>query len=247
MTLITTEALIIRTIPFQETSSIVKLFTRDQGKIAVIAKGARRLKSQLRGYLEPLCHVEAIYYYKNTRDIQTLSKIDLIHAYLSDAQEINSSLYGLAVLETVDKTIRDHEHDEEVFTATVRTLDTMDRQPHNCQVLFIGFLQIIADILGYRLNTKNCYRCKRPLTTAEYSRGSGQLFCEKCIPQTTPEFRLTEKDLAFLDSRTDNHGADFNPPEHPGRLITILSNYLSDHLDYPLNLKSLLLLSERTK
>jgi len=103
MTLIKTEALVLRSIPFQESSSIVRMFTREQGKIAVIAKGARRMKSGLRGFLEPLNYIEAIYYYKSTRDIQTLSKIDLIQSYFSNAPDIECNIYGMALLETVDR------------------------------------------------------------------------------------------------------------------------------------------------
>lgn len=39
--------------PYSETSWIVELFTREHGRVAVIAKGARRLKSRLKGVLLP--------------------------------------------------------------------------------------------------------------------------------------------------------------------------------------------------
>ena len=38
-------------IPFRETSLVVELFTRDFGRVAVVARGARRPKSALRGVL----------------------------------------------------------------------------------------------------------------------------------------------------------------------------------------------------
>ena len=244
MTLITTEALIVKTIPFQETSLIVKLFTREQGKISVIAKGARRLKSNLRGYLEPLSHVEVIYYYKNTRDIQTLSKIDLVRAYLSDSPDIDSNVYGLAVLETIDRIIHDHQHDDEIFDLSINILKQMDRQPEIGQTLFVRFLQNIADIMGYRLNTSQCYRCKRPISSAIYNPGSGQLCCHDCIQHGTRADELSEKDLSFLGAGLDNNESNYPLPDNPARLIKILTGYLSHHLDYPLNLKSLQLLSE---
>lgn len=247
MTLIKTEALILRTIPFQETSSIVKMFTREQGKISVIAKGARRLKSNLRGYLEPLCYVETIYYYKNTREIQTLSKVDLIQAFLSDAPDIDSNAYGLALLETIDKIIHDHQHDDEIFSIAVDILKHMDLRPDTCQLLFAKFLLIIADILGYQINTNNCYRCKRSLSTAIYSPGSGQLICDDCNHYETSGYKLKTNDLLFLSTSLSNHISDFPQPENPGGLIKILSSYLAHHLDYSLNLKSLLLLSELTR
>lgn len=44
-------AFILHTYPFRETSLIVETFTRDHGRVAVVARGARRPKSALRGVL----------------------------------------------------------------------------------------------------------------------------------------------------------------------------------------------------
>jgi len=40
-----TDAIVIRVVEFSESSCVVTLFTRDFGKIAAMAKGARRPKS----------------------------------------------------------------------------------------------------------------------------------------------------------------------------------------------------------
>ena len=45
-----TLALVLRTVEVFETSLVATLFTRDLGKVAVLAKGARRLKSPLAGW-----------------------------------------------------------------------------------------------------------------------------------------------------------------------------------------------------
>lgn len=44
-------AWILHTLPWRETSLIVEVFTRDHGRIALVAKGARRPMSELRGVL----------------------------------------------------------------------------------------------------------------------------------------------------------------------------------------------------
>lgn len=46
-------ALVLHTIPWRETSLIVEVFTREHGRIGMIAKGARRPRSVLRGLLQP--------------------------------------------------------------------------------------------------------------------------------------------------------------------------------------------------
>lgn len=46
-------AYILHTRPYRETSFLCELFTRDQGRLSVIAKGVRRPKSRGRGLLQP--------------------------------------------------------------------------------------------------------------------------------------------------------------------------------------------------
>lgn len=46
-------AFILHRYPYSETSLLLKLFTREQGLIPVIAKGARAPKSKIRGYCQP--------------------------------------------------------------------------------------------------------------------------------------------------------------------------------------------------
>ena len=47
------ECFVLRTIPISESSLIVDVFTRNHGRISLMAKGARRLKSQFRGSIRP--------------------------------------------------------------------------------------------------------------------------------------------------------------------------------------------------
>jgi DNA repair protein RecO (recombination protein O) len=68
-----TEAIVLRTVEFQESSIIATLFTLKHGKIAVIAKGARKPKSKFAAFLVAGQMLEVVYYMKQTRQVQTLS------------------------------------------------------------------------------------------------------------------------------------------------------------------------------
>lgn len=241
MTLIKTEALILRTVPFQESSSIVRIFTREQGKIAVIAKGARRLKSEFRGLLEPLNHIEAIYYYKSTRDVQTLSKIELLNSFLASAASIESTILGTALLEIIDKIVHDHQHDSEIFDSTVTHLKTMEAKPDYSKFVFIRFLQNLAEIMGYRLNVETCRRCRAALLDgAFYDPGNAVLLCADCGQHFSSGHRLSQQDLAFLTEPTITEAG---PLINEEKLRRLFLHYLSYHLDAALELKSLRMLS----
>jgi DNA repair protein RecO (recombination protein O) len=47
------QAFVLHTLPWRETSLIIEVFTRDHGRLGLIARGARRPRSVLRGLLQP--------------------------------------------------------------------------------------------------------------------------------------------------------------------------------------------------
>jgi DNA repair protein RecO (recombination protein O) len=249
MALIKTEALVLKTTPFQESSLIAKLFSKEQGKVSVIAKGARRLKSSLRGYLEPLSYIEAIYYYKSTREIQILAKVDLIQAFCGNNADLKCNVFSTAVLELIDRTVYDHQHDEEIFAAAVRALKAMDQEDVQYQPRFIGFLLILAGVLGYQLETGYCSQCNRPMHGAYFNSATGQLVCERCGGYLRSANKLSATDLDLLKhlqqpkakggfEKYIHSDTDYN------RLIRLLINYLAYHTGSSLNLKSLAVLAE---
>lgn len=76
MPIVRTEALVVKTVRFRETSLIARLLTRDHGVVPVIAKGARRPRSRLAAVGEIFQRLDVTYYAKEGREIQTLSAVE---------------------------------------------------------------------------------------------------------------------------------------------------------------------------
>lgn len=63
-------AFVLHAYPFRETSLIVEAFSRDQGRVALVARGARRPRSALRGALLPFQPV--LLSWSGKRELRTL-------------------------------------------------------------------------------------------------------------------------------------------------------------------------------
>lgn len=75
-----TEAVILRTQPMGDTSLLLHVYSRDSGRLSLIAKGARSPKSRPRlALLQPGQLLQVIYYHKPNRDLHTLSEFNLLH------------------------------------------------------------------------------------------------------------------------------------------------------------------------
>lgn len=64
----------LHTYPFKETSLVVELFTKDFGRIAAVAKGARRPLSSMRGMLQSFQILDGTWSGKN--ELKTLHSLD---------------------------------------------------------------------------------------------------------------------------------------------------------------------------
>ena len=62
---ISTDAIILKNTLYKETSIISRLFSKEQGKISVIFKGAKRSKNNVAGIVEPGNIISITYYNKS--------------------------------------------------------------------------------------------------------------------------------------------------------------------------------------
>jgi len=180
MTLIKTQALLLKKINFQDSSTIIHFYTREHGKISIIAKGSRQIKSQFRGYLEPLNFLNIIYYYKPTREIQTLSKVDMLQNFVSNLNDIRANYISLAILELIDKLVHHNEENQRLFDMTINTLKYIDQNPNMSDLGLILFLLGAIKTLGYRIDLNNCHFCGADLNRFFFDEKNPQPVCYNC-------------------------------------------------------------------
>ncbi|MBI3193860.1 MAG: DNA repair protein RecO, partial [Ignavibacteriae bacterium] len=101
MNILKTEAIVLRTINFKESSKIVTFYTKELGRVGAIVKGARRANSKIGAALEPMSHVQIVLYIKEGREVQTVGQCDLIHSYHHFAIDLEKLSVGLSIIELV--------------------------------------------------------------------------------------------------------------------------------------------------
>jgi DNA repair protein RecO (recombination protein O) len=69
-------AYVLHTYPFRETSLIVEAFSRDHGRIALVARGARRPRSAMRGLLMAFQPIELGWFGQG--EMRTLAKVEWV-------------------------------------------------------------------------------------------------------------------------------------------------------------------------
>lgn len=113
----TTEALVLRGVDFSETSRIVTLLTPARGRVACMAKGARRANSPLAAALDNLNRVEAVMLWKDGRDIQTLAEVSLLDRFPAIRADVERSSWAAFPVELAGKVAHENEPSEALYAA----------------------------------------------------------------------------------------------------------------------------------
>jgi DNA repair protein RecO (recombination protein O) len=101
-----TQAIILSRTDFGEADRILTLLTPDQGKLRLMAKGVRRVKSKLAGGIE-LFSVSDITYIKGRGEIGTLVSTRLEKYYANIVKDITRTMLGYDLIKLLNKLTED--------------------------------------------------------------------------------------------------------------------------------------------
>lgn len=147
--IVRTDAVVLRILNYGETSQIVTLYTRSHGKLAVLAKGARRPRSQFGSSLQPMSYSQVVFYYKETRDLQTLSESSHIVPFHSLGRDLGKLTEGLRIVELTQALMHEEEANPAAFNLLVDTLSMLNAAEARTSNLFPYFQMRISHVLGF--------------------------------------------------------------------------------------------------
>ncbi len=135
---------VLHSYPFRETSLVVETFTRDHGRIALVARGARRPRSSLRGAL--LSFQPLLLSWTGRSDLRTLTRAEWRGPYTALKGE--TLMCGFYLNELLLKLLpRDDPH-EELYEIYQATLAALAADPERESILRRFELQLLRE-MGY--------------------------------------------------------------------------------------------------
>ena len=102
--LIATNAIVLKRIPYSDTSVICRIFTEDWGKVTIMAKGVLRPKNITGALLEPVNHIHIQYYNKSNRDIQIFKNANFVQQYPKIRNDLSRIILGLSLIHISEPT-----------------------------------------------------------------------------------------------------------------------------------------------
>ncbi len=121
-----TTAISLKTAPFAEADKLVTLFSREHGKIRVIAKGARRVPSRLGGRVETFSYAE--YIIAKGRSLDIISQCEVIETFQGLRDDPNALKTGLYLLKLIDAGTVEGQSNPELFDLLLKGLTALKQK-----------------------------------------------------------------------------------------------------------------------
>ena len=237
------EAVVLKLHALGDTSRIAVLYSRERGMVRTVAKGARQPKSKFAGTLEPLARVSALLYFKENRDLQLLSALDLVESYATPA-DFERLAHAQAAVELVDRVVWGEEEHAALYDLLVAALGAITRDPSAALAAdSVAFQVQAAGLLGYRPVLNACAGCGRdPGPSRVFAPSRGGLLCDRCAAQEVGSLRLSAEGLAELRTLLDHDWQAAPRATRGGELLKVTEVYLQTHFHRFAGFRSLELL-----
>lgn len=125
MSLHTADAILLDVRDLHDRDRIVEFLTRERGRLAGVAKGARTRHSRFAGQLQPLARVRITWFEKEGRDLVRISDVGLERPAARLQEELEGNLLGSYLVEHLLVFAQENEPAELLFRLLDSTLEAL--------------------------------------------------------------------------------------------------------------------------
>jgi DNA repair protein RecO (recombination protein O) len=177
MSVLTTEAVVLRTWPVHEADLVVSFFTRDYGKLRGVAKAALKSRKRFGGALEPMTVARAWFVERPRQDLVRLDQLEIIRSPLS--MPVDAVRMGVLTLytELLDEALPEHDPQDAVFRLLLSVLEQTSVEE---SWMALTYFQLwMTRLLGLLPDIAHCTACGEALHPAQvwFNNHSDGLFC----------------------------------------------------------------------
>ncbi len=196
MALEKSEAIVLKSFNWSESSRTIALFTREFGRIALIDKGGRSITSK-RGRIIPFARLEITFYASDRESSGYIRDCEALHVFSFDKEGTLGRLaYGSAACELLNLLLPEEEPQPALYVYVVSFFEHLvDTDRKALPSLFIAFFLRLMSHLGFRPSLAYCSGCHKPADEfvhngdkVLFSPDRGGVICPSC--QTPGEYYI---------------------------------------------------------
>lgn len=191
------EALILRHQRWGEADRILTIFSKENGKLRVIAKGVRKTTSRKSGHVE--LYMQTALQLAQGRDFWILTQAEAINSFLPLREDLQRMGVASYVIELLDKFTYEDGPNPQLYKLVVETLERLTTEASTFVILRF-FEMRLMDMLGYRPQLFQCIGCQGEIKAEDqyFSAQVGGVICPQCAHKYDDIRKISVSALKYL-------------------------------------------------
>ncbi|MCZ6474202.1 MAG: DNA repair protein RecO [SAR324 cluster bacterium] len=248
MKVVSSECIILKHQDFRERDRLVTFLARDKGRMAGVARGARKLTARGLSTFEPFIRGTIFYTEKPGAELVSIRKCDPVPPYLQLQAGYDKFLYASYFTELVSLCRIGPQEAEPFFLLLAGGLENLygAQSPQALPLLRLDYELDFLSCLGLQPQWGRCCACDRPLLASKAGRPQpllsgrhqfdaslGGVRCPDCRAAGHALTELSAGSLAFLAAWRDGAARDNLRPTHNAlaELEAALTQHIVHHLE----------------
>jgi len=151
MSIVNSEAFLLNYFKYGDTSIIAKFFSYEFGKFSGLIKGARNIKHGKSAIYQTMNHLVVFFNKKENRDLQFISKSDLINSFPGIKSNLDKLNISYRMLELINSLSIEYDKNKDLFVLLKNSLLKTDSSESNLYNILIYFQIKTAEYTGISL------------------------------------------------------------------------------------------------
>ena len=230
-----TDAILIRQTDFSETSRVVTFFTREHGKLGMMAKGGRRRRNPFDDSLDLLAESSIVFLKKNASSLQLLTEASLKQRFRPASSAMQPLYAGYYIAELLDGLTEEADPHPELYDAAVVALRRLLQPSAKPLRILARFETQMLRHLGHLPSLDACLKCGRAIQTdrtAVHWVSQGGLLCDRCRSDDFRQDDIHVDTLALLKSLADADEASLGGVQVTERQVAEVRGILDSAVAY---------------
>ncbi|MCC7117927.1 MAG: DNA repair protein RecO [Anaerolineales bacterium] len=191
-------AVVLRHGDWGEADRLLTLYTREQGLLRALAKGARKVTSRKAGHLQPFTQISV--QLAKGRDLLIVTQVETVNAFLAlhdDLAKISYAAYAAELL--LRFSYEEEGGNPTVFKLLTDTLSRLEKESDSWLALRYYEMRLL-DAVGFRPQLFACANCGREILPEDqfFSFTAGGAICSRCGDGVPNLLRISLEALKYL-------------------------------------------------
>ncbi|MCL6571533.1 MAG: DNA repair protein RecO [Bacillus sp. (in: Bacteria)] len=189
------EGIVIRTTDYGETNKIVTLYTREWGKIGVMARGAKKPNSRLSAITQLFTH--GYFLVSRGSGLGSVQQGERISSFRSIGKDIFLTAYASYIVELTDKCTEDKKPNPFHFELLFQTVNYLN-EGYDPVILMHIYEMKMLNSMGLYPILNQCSVCGSTDGHFSFSIREGGFICERCLGKDPYHIKISQVTVKLL-------------------------------------------------